>query len=282
MYPELFELGNIQINSWGVLHLIAFIICYFYIRQDTIRHNGDLAFVQKLFGVVVIGALIGAKLLPVLSNFSAFIKHPIRLILTSAMGRFHSVLLGGVIAGSIFALVKRKPIKYYLDLAVPAILLAQVIGRFGCFLNGCCFGTLANIFPGIRFPAGSPAFNYHLNQGLIDASSLESLPVHPVQFYEILLNLILFFAFVRWIRPKTKYQGTTFGLYLIAIGIERFVLEFVRINPEHLWGMTTFQLISLGMILLGSLLTITFIRQRKLSAFRNNKNDPAHESAESE
>jgi phosphatidylglycerol:prolipoprotein diacylglycerol transferase len=268
VYPELFQIGNIEISSYGAFHILAFIICYVAILWDTERRNYSINFIQKLFGITVMGGLIGSKILPILSNFSQFLHNPIRTIIKTPMGRFHTVLLGGTGAFMAYLLIKKRPIKYHSDITVTFVLLAQVIGRIGCFLNGCCHGSVTDSFLGVRYPAGSIASNYQYSKGMLDSAARQSLPVHPVQLYEISINLILFFVFLHWIIPKMKYQGTALGLYLIALGITRFFLEFLRINPERYIGLTDFQLISVFLFLLGNILIIIFIRQGDLSSLR--------------
>lgn len=67
-----------------------------------------------------------------------------------------------------------------------AIYLAVLIGigRFGCLLNGCCFGSPTDLPWGITYSVGTPAHWLHLFSGQIDTSTLTSLAIHPIQFYE--------------------------------------------------------------------------------------------------
>ncbi len=95
------------------------------------------------------------------------------------------------------------------------------------------------------FPYAQPPANY---------------PVHPTQLYEALFNFSMFFV-LRSIRPKLKRNGLTFSLYLIVAGSERFLIEFIRVNPEWALGLTGAQFTSIFLILAG--IIVAFISQPK-------------------
>ena len=80
------------------------------------------------------------------------------------------------------------------DLAGFGIALGLVFGRLGCWLAGCCFGCLAHTGPAVTFPRNSPAFDRHLDLGLLTRHAHESLPVVPVQLYQLGANLLVFLA----------------------------------------------------------------------------------------
>jgi phosphatidylglycerol:prolipoprotein diacylglycerol transferase len=74
------------------------------------------------------------------------------------------------------------------DAFAPALGLGITIMRAGCFLHGCCFGTVTDLSWGVVYPAGSPA---HLYQSTADIGVLfrRPDPVHPTQIYELLAGL---------------------------------------------------------------------------------------------
>ena len=94
-----------------------------------------------------------------------------------------------------------------LDVAAPAVAIGAAVGRIGCFLNGCCDGTICTLPWGVQFPAGSHAWMRQLNAGLISEAAPLSLPVHPTQLYAAIaafgvLGLLL--AYFPWRRRREK------------------------------------------------------------------------------
>ena len=88
-------------------------------------------------------------------------------------------------------------------------------GRIGCFLHGCCFGKPTELFCGVIYPEGSaPFYRYG------------ATPLHPVQIYESLCNIIL--AIIAMILLRKSKRGVTMSFYLISYGLLRFLNEFLR------------------------------------------------------
>jgi phosphatidylglycerol:prolipoprotein diacylglycerol transferase len=73
---------------------------------------------------------------------------------------------------------------------------------------------------------------------------------HPTPVYELIL-CALFFAVLWHFRTRITARGGLFMFYLILAGIERFLIEFLRINPRVFAGLTQYQLLAAGLILAG-------------------------------
>ena len=140
-----------------------------------------------------------------------------------------------------------------LDVMAPALAAAHALGRLGCFFNGCCFGKPSQIFWAIAYPAGSEPFRKY-----------GSLPLHPVQIYEALLNIILA-AVLFYVVRKCK-RGISMAVYILAYGLLRFIDEFFRgDHSDFVQGFTPAQVIGFGMIPLGIVLLIKFLRAPQTS-----------------
>jgi prolipoprotein diacylglyceryltransferase len=104
---------------------------------------------------------------------------------------------------------------------------ALVVGRWGCFCNGCCFGT----------PTDMP-WGRDFGDGVLR---------HPTQAYESLFHLGM--AFVLWLLLREGWlRGHHLQIYLIAYGVYRFLTEFIRPEPLALGGLTFYQWVSLTLI----------------------------------
>ncbi len=263
MHPELVKIGPITIHSFGLMMAIAFLVGYYLLSWEIKRRGDDPKFAGDLIFWGAISGIVGAKLFSVFENFSDFLTDPIHTLFSGSGFVFHGGLLGGTIAVTAYIKMKNRSLGTYADIIGPIILLGQGIGRIGCLLAGCCHGSVTNCAWGIQYPEGSQASYHQYHEHLLDSAFLKSLPVHPSPLYETIFNTIMFLLLIKVIRPKLRTKGSTFALVVVIAGAERFLLEFVRINPKTLWGLTNYQFSSLFFVLLGLILMIFFTNQEK-------------------
>ena len=96
-----------------------------------------------------------------------------------------------------------------LNFLMPAMALAQAIGRVGCFVGGCCYGFACDF--GVSYPPGSLPY-----------SELGPVKVFPVQIVEAGCLLVLFFV---CLQVAFRFRA---AVYMLGVGLIRFVLEFFR------------------------------------------------------
>jgi phosphatidylglycerol:prolipoprotein diacylglycerol transferase len=127
-----------------------------------------------------------------------------------------------------------------------------MLGRIGCFINGCCLGRVCE-----------PSW-FTLN----DAHGVPRWPAVPVEF---LFNAIMLglFLMLRWGRIA---RGQLFHIYLIAYGIFRFFHEFLRDTPQIIGPFSGYQFAALGVTALGA---IGFVLRRNAHDLPNSKSDTA-------
>jgi len=122
----------------------------------------------------------------------------------------------------------------FFDCWTPGFALALAIGRFGCFLHGCCYGTVCLLPWGVHYPRGSLAWNQTHADGVPGWTDLSSAPVHPLPLYTMTLELGLF-AFCMWFFPRRRFNGQVLLVFLAIHGIGKSALEFLRYDysPIH-------------------------------------------------
>ncbi|MGH7901356.1 MAG: prolipoprotein diacylglyceryl transferase, partial [Thermodesulfobacteriota bacterium] len=177
MYPTLFEIGNLSVSSFTVCLIIAFLMAYIIGIIEFKRKGISESLLDLLFGLSIIGGVIGAKLLFLSQNatISQFLAEPLRYL--SSGYTFYGGLLAAILT---FVIVTRlKKINFWLigDAVAPALLLAYSIGRIGCLLIGDDYGTPSSLPWAVSFPNGSPP---------------TSERVHPTQLYDTILMFIAF------------------------------------------------------------------------------------------
>jgi phosphatidylglycerol:prolipoprotein diacylglycerol transferase len=160
---------------------------------------------------------------------------------------------GGLTAGILMLLWQARTMKIkaltMLDLAAPSAAVGYGIGRIGCHLSGDGDYGIPT-----RLPWGVSYAN-----GLVP--TFPGIRVHPTPIYECLFSLLL--AFYLWKRGEgTKPRGRIVGEYLVLAGLGRFLVEFIRINPKILWGLTNAQLGSLGSVVAGIALMMWSMKRK--------------------
>jgi phosphatidylglycerol:prolipoprotein diacylglycerol transferase len=197
-----------------------------------------------------LGGIIGAKV------YYAILFHSWRLLLDRAGLVWYGGLIGGAIACS--WLIRRNRVDYLraADASAPALAIGYALGRIGCFLVGDDYGRPTDSWVGIAFPKGSPpttAASLREFGVRIDPSipADQVLRVHPTQLYETGAALLMFAVFL-FLNRRPHRRGLAWTLFLIMLGIERFLVEFVRAKDDRFFGtFTVAQVISALLVVLG-------------------------------
>jgi phosphatidylglycerol:prolipoprotein diacylglycerol transferase len=202
--------------------------------------------------------LLGARLHFVATQWPRFAAHPLSAF-TLTSGGLHAP--GAVIALVLTApLVLRAfglPLAHSADVATLTAGVVLAIVRLGCFLNGCCFGTVCTWPWCVSFPRQSYVFLLHADQHLVAATASGSAPVHPLQLYFLAASLGTA-AVGLWVERHRRYAGeVALGGLVLFSGtsalLESFRGDFVdRVSwgplPQLAWvtlGMTAFSAVAL-------------------------------------
>jgi phosphatidylglycerol:prolipoprotein diacylglycerol transferase len=231
------------------------------------RAGLDGALVSRCCVWTLVVALIGARLLYVITNPSQFD----RLIDTLAWWKGGVVAYGGFLGGFLgsllFCRIHRIRLLAWADCAAPALCLGLMITRVGCLLGGCDFGRPWDGPWAVSFPAGSPAFQEQVREGLLPVVATRSLPVHPTQVYESLVGLALLLMTIA-VRRHQKREGQVFLAVVIGYAVLRGALEVLRGDADRggVGPLSTSQWIALLTFLCGaSLLWVQSRRSRRLT-----------------
>lgn len=169
-------------------------------------------------------------------------------------------IYGGIIAGLIvafiFAKIKKIPAMKVCDILVPCVLVGQIIGRWGNFINVEAYGyeTTLPWRMGIHYSL----FGNGIETGVWDLEKF----VHPTFLYESLWNLIILVA-ILIIYKKKKYDGQHFCTYLIWYGFGRMLIENLRTDSLMLGSLRISVLVGCVSFVSGIILLICLIRKNK-------------------
>jgi prolipoprotein diacylglyceryltransferase len=240
------------------------------------EHTGTITFIAAIFGI------IGAKLFHLFENpkeFIEFFSHPDLQSFISGLTVF-----GGLIVAAIAVLIYAKRNNIHLlhlcDAATPGIILAYGIGRIGCQVSGDGDWGINNTAPQPSWLSFLPdwvwAYDYPNNVNGVGVPLTDGVifpgygthlpvPVFPTPLYETAMCIVLF-GILWFLRKRIKTAGLITALYLMFNGIERFLIESIRVNNVGSYlgiKATQAQFISVCFFLAGIALFIFFSKKAK-------------------
>lgn len=235
MNPICFYIGNRPIYWYGVMMAIAFLAAIAHWRILGRKEGRDPSFGSELAFWLMLAGIVGARIGYVLANLSEFTEKPWTILRVDQGGLiFYSGFIGAGLVAIIFARVKREKFWPFSDFVVTALPLGHAIGRTGCFLNGCCYGTPCTLPWAVSVP--NPDITWMR---------------HPTQLYSSILNVIIYLILL-WFYGHRKREGRVFALYLMLYPLSRFFLEFFRGDERlHLHGFCVAQVLSLVFFIVG-------------------------------
>ncbi|MES2809889.1 MAG: prolipoprotein diacylglyceryl transferase family protein [Bacteroidota bacterium] len=244
----------------------------------------------ELMGNILLWAAIcgfaGAKLFNALENWNDFMADPVGMLIGFSGLTFY----GGLICGgaAVLYIANKHGVKplTMLDIGGPGMMLSYGVGRIGCQMAGDGDWGIPNTDPKPGWLSWAPdwmwSFKYPHNVSMEDAGNKIAncvgkycnelrLPVYPTPFYESVVCILLFFAL--WsIRDRIKSPGVFFGIYLILNGVERFLVELIRVNTKYVVAgipFTQAELISLLLVLSGVALILNGSKQKTTTAAKH-------------
>jgi phosphatidylglycerol:prolipoprotein diacylglycerol transferase len=262
MYPFI-HIGRFSIGTFGIMLWLAAVAACWILQRNFRRWHID-ADAISIVAVSTVAGVIGSKLWHVMETPRALMAHPADLLFDRAGFAWYGGLVVGILALLWQARVYKLGSLQMLDLASPAAAIGYGVGRLGCLVSGDGdYGIPTKLPWGMSFP-----------HGLVPTYQR----VHPTPIYELLGAILI--TWILWRRggpEKPKPIGQITGEYLILTGIARFLVEFIRINPRILWGMTNAQLASLGAVVFGlGLILLARARAGAKAGKAEPRTAPAH------
>jgi phosphatidylglycerol---prolipoprotein diacylglyceryl transferase len=222
--------------------------------------TGTIVLIAAVFGI------LGSKIFDMIEHLGDLYRDPIGTIFSFSGLSFYGGLIVATFAVLWYANQNKIRFPHMLDVAAPALILAYALGRIGCQLAGDGFWGIVNTAPQPGWlgflPGWTWSFNFPhnvINDGVLISQCSGShcfmlpQPVYPTSLYETLMGLVIFG--ILWsFRKKIKTPGYLFSVYLVLNGIERFLIEHIRINKLYkILGihLTQAEMIAVFLVLLG-------------------------------
>ncbi|MFA4818584.1 MAG: prolipoprotein diacylglyceryl transferase [Patescibacteria group bacterium] len=223
-----FTLGPLSFHWYGLLMAVAVGAGYWLVRRRLKKLNINVNLLEGLIIWLVVGGLIGARLVDVFVFEWWYFKDHLSSVLAIWQGglSWHGGLIGGGAALYWWCKKNQQPLGQWLDVLAPSLALGQAIGRWGNYFNQELFGLPTSLPWGIPISYQFRPLDY-LNQ----------VYFHPVFLYES-IGLVLIFVYLWKRRPVLS--GSLLAEYLVLSGILRLALEGLRIDEQLLiFGLRT-------------------------------------------
>ena len=249
MFNEI-HIGPITIYMYGLMICLGFLTALELCLVRGKRRGLSDDTIWGIFFCALVGGLAGCRILYYIVELPAIIRDP-SLIFDFNNGLVvYGGIIGGAVTSFIYVRMKRhEAFLPYFDLVMPAVAIAQSIGRIGCFCAGCCWGRETESHLHIIFSHSSYAPN-----------GLRLIPTQLISSAgDLAIGLILLLYAGR--RPA---KGRVASAYFMLYGTGRFLIEFLRNDPRGALGpLSTSQAISLVMIVAGA---VSYARSGRLQA----------------
>jgi phosphatidylglycerol:prolipoprotein diacylglycerol transferase len=213
--PIAFTAFGIEVRWYGILIALGILLATLVVYKRAPQHGIDSDKTLDFILICLPLGVVGARLYYVLFNWQYYEGDFLKIINTRAGGlAIHGGLLLGLLSAAILCKIWRlKPLNI-LDLSMPAVALAQAVGRWGNYFNSEAHGGPTNLPWGI----------------MVDGQA-----VHPTFLYESIWCLMLFFV-LSIIDNNRSFEGQTFLSYGILYSIERFFVESLRTDSLMIFG----------------------------------------------
>jgi phosphatidylglycerol:prolipoprotein diacylglycerol transferase len=237
---------------------IGFIIASMLLTKELKRKGMD----QNLGSTVTLLALIfgiaGSKILYLIESWEYFVRDPVGMAFSPGGLTWYGGLILATLAIMMYTRKRNVSFLKICDATAPGLMLAYGIGRIGCHLAGdgdygmptdlpwAAVYSKGTFPPSVAFKDFPEIVQKYGVNGIVP----DTIPVHPAPMYEFILSILLF-SLLWKLRTRIFPDGKLFMIYLILTGSARILVEFIRLNPRILFGLSEAQLISSFLIVVG-------------------------------
>jgi len=239
--PNLVAGGNLSLSWHGLLSFVGVAAAIWMVSRAAKRDglDQDLVYNTAIFGII--GGIIGARLVHVFDNWDIYGSDPGRIfaIWSGGIGLWGGIL-GGWIAGAAYAWIAKAPVGKFMDIAAPAMFVAQTIGRMGDIINGEHWSRALDLAWGWYFTHPDSPARIGAERFFGDPER----PVHPTVVYEMIWNMIGLFLITK-LRGKLKPDGSIWMVYVTWYSIGRFSIQYLRLDDVKFWGLQEAHIIAI-------------------------------------
>jgi len=216
--PIIFSIGSVDVRWYGLMFALGIMITLVWVilSADKVGISREVIYTSALWAIPF--GLVISHLAYVLDDLDRFTNHPGDIFSLEGY-TIYGGMLGGLLGAWIYNRIRGQSFGRLADTAAPGIMLGLAVGRIGCTINGCCYGTKTSLPWGIIYTQK-------------DSYAVTGVAVHPTQVYEMLFVLAVF-GMLLLVRKKFKVEGSLMLLMLAVYSAGRFLLSFIRDNVTY-------------------------------------------------
>ena len=225
MYPTLFQIGSFRLDSYSVLWFIALSLAILWAVKRLSLYNLDEDEARRVMAISFLFMLLGARAPEYFKNFRDYVNDPSLLLDLNHGGLEEGGAILGAFLSAMILCYRNKKISFMKLCEVAAIpaMLAICVGRWGCFLNGCCVGLESKFCTALHFP-----------------NDKAGIMRHPVQIYYSLfafVSVLILIYIEKKIMPlqRRKFHSVIAPLALMLYAVMRLSIAFLR-EPDSIFN----------------------------------------------
>jgi len=229
--PVAISIGTLDIRWYGIMVALGIGVLVLWMVWQVkkgLKLSYDNVLTAALIGIP--SGIIISKLLHIWDRMDYYRYFPEQILNTEGL-TIYGAVLGAALGIWVYSKFAKLSFGYFADALAPGILLAQMVGRIGCTINGCCFGTETSLPWGFVYTHP-------------DSYGPLGVAVHPTTIYEIIFLAITFVVLLR-LRGHLVPDGSIFLTYLGIYSLWRVGIDFIREGTPFLVGLHQAQVIAL-------------------------------------
>ena len=247
MAPFLFEIFGFKVYTYGVIMVIAFVICVILTLKYVPRNLLSNQDIYNFCLIIMASLLFGTKLVALFVhvNFSPEALLDVLKFWQKGNFEFYPAFLFAVILIFTYCKLKKIPLLKAMDYLLPIAILGVAIQRsFGCFLAGCCYGKPTRLPWGMVFSEISSA-----------GMHFPGIHLHPTQLYYGITSFVIFIiSMIHKKRAQVEMVGENTALGFMMLSFTYFFITFLRgdiTGDQLLYHLSRSQYLALGLFAVG-------------------------------
>lgn len=241
--PETISLFGLSISFYGLFLVLAALVGIIVVREIARRKKLDTEKCLTLLTVVIVSALIGARIHYVLFHWQAFVRRPAMIfqMRSGGLSYFGALFVSWFAVKWIFRRTKEEFLKYADTLSRGAACAAPLVWAGCAFVReplGRFYDGFFSVSIGAEYLSGEIAQNYSeelMRNTWNTGGNLSYIQMHPVAVYGIVFSVFIFIALCFY-SAKAKGDGSVFTAYLVMNAVQMLFLEMFRADRACIWG----------------------------------------------
>ena len=237
------------VRWYGIMVTLAILVIVLWVAwqiKKGARISYDTFFMAAIVGIP--SGVVISRLLHVIDLWKYYSQNPGQIIGGSGL-TIYGAVLGAALGIWVYSKFSKFQFGYLADLIVPGLILAQIVGRVGCTINGCCYGAVCSLPWAITYTHP-------------DSLAPLGIAVHPTTVYEIIYLAIIFGVALK-LKDRLRPDGSLLLVYLGLYSLWRLGIDFLREGTPFLFGLHQAQVIAI--IVLAIAIPVLALRARWVS-----------------